>query len=438
MIWLTIYLLVVLAASIFAYKKMDGFLFYTIAIVAFIAPYSGITIVSFYSLCVRIFIPSIVICYIIWKRNDLVKLLRFSFRNFLYLTILVFALYAVIILYDRFVLGISLGQIPFGYLIKYFELFWSILFFLILFARVDSSKRLYSLKKIYLVVLTLASLIGFLTYLKVPIVYSFHEEMYNYVFEKYGADQELFDFVRWYNRPYSIFSASNQFGLFATLSLIVSLYLYDENVLNKITLSLTVVLQFLILISSQSRTGFLVYVILLFIVLMRRTNLKQKIISLPLLVIVLLMAMNFLPDRVADLFSSEESIVEGVDTQRIYFWIKFYNSLSIESIFNGMPRLAQEKDFTFFESGYLNIYFEGGMGLILLHFAQIRKIGVIGRDVPNLSRFGMLYSFVFLFSEIFQGTFINVRYGLFNGLIIAYIIINTYEFHTNKLINNTP
>ena len=427
MIWILIYLLTVFVSSLLIYKKKDGFLFYFIIALAFIAPYSSITGLSLYSVFVRIIIPGFVFTYTLWKFNDLKLFIRYSFKEYLKYTILVFGLYIVIILFDVLFLHIKVTKIPVNYFVKYYELFWSISFFLILFARLNGERRTVVFNQIHFIILLVGSLVGFLTYLKVPLVYTFHEKMYNFTFIIYDEKRELFDFVRWYNRPNSIFSAANQFGLFASLSLIISKYMYDEKIIGNKKMVINVILQVLILVSSQSRTGFIFYFLIIGLLYLRGTNYKRKLILIPILLPFFIIVYFVLPERIMNLFSGKEGLIEALGYQRIYFWFKFFNSLTWESIFNGMPRLIERDDFTFFESGYFNIYFEGGLGLLLLHFIHIRKIGNFKIKNLKIKNFAVPYSTVFILSEILQGTFITKRYALLNGMVIAYLIIKKFE-----------
>ncbi|MBN2165702.1 MAG: hypothetical protein JW717_05445 [Marinilabiliaceae bacterium] len=442
MIWIIAYFIIVVVSSVLIYKKKDGFLFYFIVALAFIAPYSDITKVSLYGIFVRLVLPAFVITYFFWKFNDLKRLLLFSFKSYLKYTFMVFGLLILIFCYDAFALHLKASKISISYYLKYFELLWSVAFFLILFARLTGVKRLLVFNKIHFIVLVIASLIGFLTYMHIPFVYSFHQNMYNKTFVIYDEVREVFNYVIWYNRPYSIFSASNQFGVFASLSLILSFYFFDERVIGKTKLIISIILQLLILISSQSRTGFIFYIFIAGILYLKKTDVKKMIMMIPVFIPLLILMYFVLPDRIIELFSGNEGLIEVMGAQRIYFWAKFYNSLTWDSLISGLPWLVGGKEqFTFFESGYFNIYFEGGIGFVLLHFIHLRKIGRFRVSNLNIKSFAFLYSLVFILSEFLQGSFITTRYVLINGMVIAYLIIKRYEewqvLDNEKLLDGT-
>lgn len=428
MIWVLIYILTVLISSVLIYKNRDGFLFFFVVALAFIAPYSDITGLSLYDVFVRLILPGIVMTYVVWKYSDLKSFLLFSFNEFLKYTFMIFGVCIFIFIYDIFIMHIQFSNIPINYYVKYFELFWSILFFLILFARLDGDRRKKVFNNIHFIILIISSLIGFLTYLRIPFVREFHEKMYNYIFILYGGERELFDFVRWYNRPYSIFSAANQFGLFASLSLIASIYFYDESIISRRKLIISIVLQLFILISSQSRTGFIFYLLITGLLFFKRTTFRKKIVLIPIIIPIVFLIIIILPERIVGVFSGQEGLIEMLGAQRIFFWIKFINSLSWDSIINGMP-ILQERGF---ESGYFNVYSEGGIALLLLHFTHLIKIGRFRFKESNISRFAFLYALVFILSELLQGSFVTTRYVMFNGMIIAYLIIKKFEKISNE------
>lgn len=324
---------------------------------------------------------------------------------------------------------LSAPRFQFNQMVAYLN---CLLFFIIFFMVHYHSKLYESIIKIFYIFVIYSSFLGLLVIINNDTFLSFLNLFYNFAYKSKTGIGYAIDFTFIYKRAYSVFGGgANQYGFLAPLSLIIFYHAYKKNKINPSLFISVILANILILLSSESRTALVFYIIIvLHLVLISKVKgLRIFAILLPLVILVYLITYSLLPTRVLEIYD-KNSFIDVFMAQRGNFWLNFISLLPglDEAFFFGMVREHTQNIELFFESGYINILAEGGIFILLLYIVMILYPIKYVSDKYNIDKtlYLNIYLYSIFISEIIQGSFMSFRYESLNAILISYSIVVTY------------
>lgn len=288
--------------------------------------------------------------------------------------------------------------------------------------RISIKLKFKIMNKVFFTVLFFASFLALMTYLKIDIFYNIHKNYYNLFLGGYSGEDTLFLMVERYNRVYSILDAPNQFALFAVLMYIYFKLSKDMKYTSTLVYIYTIVLEFIILFTSQSRTGLLLYIIVSILIYLNY-SFKKKVYLLPLLILIVAISIPFLPERVMNIFSIE-NFKEEMDAQRLFFWINTINEMfsSASSLLLGfIEKITTPEEGFHIENGYLQLIAVGGIGAfgLLISFLILLARSYQTSSNVLIKRYALYTVYIVSLSEMFMGSIFNVKISMVIGTLFG-------------------
>jgi hypothetical protein len=291
-----------------------------------------------------------------------------------------------------------------------------------------------SISKVLQFFILFTSLLALFSYVNIDFIRNFHFNYYNFIVAREGfSDFPLLppqiDLKR---SVFSTFSSQNQFGSFASLSLLICTFLYKSNYILKFQYYIIIALLIVIVITSESRTALIVFALLVILILFKQYKIKI-ILFVPLLILFGILLFPFLGERTYLLFSSSDEIFELGYKQRFIFW-----QLFLESVFGDGSILIiglnkSNNLISFFESGYLNMIARGGLiGLYFYLIILIYPLKYLNRK-KNANTFYLKYFIILLlFLEISQGVWLSFRMNFFSAIVFSIILFESTPKSENE------
>ncbi len=313
-------------------------------------------------------------------------------------------------------------------------------FFYCLFKELSSKNILDIFLNILLYIGTIASFFGLLFYLSIPMVQDFQRIFYEFKFT--GIDGSIFsltDQAIKNNRPYSIFSSANQYGIFATFLSIPFTYLFLNRSVAKSKYYFVLLISVIIAITSQSRTALILLILTNGVLILRGKSTNRKLIFAFVILLCAIILPLFIPERVEESFSMDKFIVLIFD-QRIDHWQSFFSTdLTYSILFAGIVNEALKDGFLkLFESGHLNIIARYGLVFFIIYsliYYKNYKYSEATYQNKHMKKMKNIisYSIVILFlSEVFQGTLFTLRYEFIFSIYFSIALVLT----ENEKINH--
>lgn len=342
--------------------------------------------------------------------------------------LLIFVLFSFIVnmFLNSIFYDISIFSFPKYHFVEYVSFFVLLHASFSLLNKINPKRVLIILRNIWISILVFSSLLGILYSWNVESIIDLQELAYNFNFTNTISFLETaIESANYLNRSYSVFGGSNQYSVLATSSLVLFYFFYKRKILTRRLFIILIIFQILVLISSLSRTGFLLYIIVSFVIISQNSkHFINYILYTSLVLITLYFSLSFLDARIQNIFDFD-IVVVSFFTERGYYWALFFEiiSNSFESIFLGLYSYYKETKSIFFENGYLNLWAEGGLITLLLHFVfyftLMKWFKNSSTTDKSLSRSIFNYLFAFCIFEIFLGTFVAFRFEAINAITIA-------------------
>ncbi len=236
----------------------------------------------------------------------------------------------------------------------------------------------------------------------------------------------IFEDAKNLNRFYSLFIWTNQFGAFASLSLI---YFYFNFVKSKSSFPLllfNLVLSISIIFLSGSRTGLILFVIAglyisyrIFFKDFKHKISSGKVILFLFSVLIVSAVFYFSPSRISD------DYLISFYNQRVYFWEIFFanTSFPMDYLFGfDLSKLNNSPT----ESGYLRFISSGGLFFFLsfltLMFYLFYKSSVSKNYVYR--HIGLLWIILIIIGESVQTFFLTLRYETLMAFIYVFVMFD--------------
>jgi O-antigen ligase len=336
--------------------------------------------------------------------------------------------------------GVSPLSLPKYHLVEFISFFVILHFAIILVENIEYYRALVVIRNIWVTVVVYSALLGVLFMLDIDIVVRLQELAYNFNFSntKSLLDTGL-DASNYLGRSYSVYAGSNQYSTLASTSLVIFHFLRRQDIISKKLLVILIGFEILILVSSLSRTGFLLYLITVILVLSQ--NIKYKINYLLfsiIIVTVLNLSLSYFDERIQEIFDLE-LVLEAFFSERYFHWTIFFNILgsSPESILLGVYEYYLNTRNNFFENGYLNLWAEGGLlsliGFMLFYYTSLVWFSRIKPIDKALKRAVVNYFLLYMIFEVFMGVFVAFRFESINAITIAFFIYIAYNNDRFKL-----
>lgn len=284
----------------------------------------------------------------------------------------------------------------------------------------ESLKKVFDLS--FKVLFYFSVTISFLFYLNLTITNEIIFNFYN--FASRIDHITIFEDAVNLNRFYSLFIWTNQFGAFASLSLIFFYFNFVKGKSSFPLLLFNIILCISIIFLSGSRTGLILFVIAGIYISYRIffKDFKHKISSGKIAlfifsVIIVAAVFYFSPGRISD-----DYLVSFYD-QRIYFWKIFIENTSfpVDYIFGfDLSKLNNSP----MESGYLRFISSGGIPFFLSFLALMLYLFYKSSKCKNFvfRHIGMLWIILIIIGESVQTFFLTVRYETLMAFIYVFVL----------------
>ena len=339
--------------------------------------------------------------------------------------------------------GIHPLSLPKYHLVEFISFFVILHFALILFNKIKYNGALVVVKNIWVTLVVFSALLGFLFMLEINFVIKLQELAYNFNYSNTNARLETgIDASYYLNRSYSVFSGSNQYSTIAPVSLVIFYFLLKQNIMSKKLFVILIGFQVLILISALSRTGFLLYILTIIIILAQNSKyIFNYILYSLILFVALYFTLSFFDNRIQEIFNFELVFLAFL-SERLFHWIIFFDILnnSPESIFLGVYEYYLNTKNNFFENGYLNIWAEGGLlsllSYIAFYFSSLKWFSKYKTVPTTFKRLVVNYFLLFIIFEILMGVFVGFRFESINAITIAFFIYFAFNNIKQKVVLN--
>lgn len=440
-----LYLLITIIISLLFTRKKWEFIFYIFSFGLILTPSTKIlglyssSVLNFninqYIIYILIFLYPISFLFLLKGKKNSNTLLKYYYKKigvFFFLIICSFLFNMILnVMYYR----VSFFALPRYHLMEYLSAFVILHFSLILFSKIDSHRISIVFRNLWIITLIYSATLGAIFFLKIPFAESFQKIAYNFNFK--GTTSFLdtaLDASIYLNRSYSIFGGGNQFGILASISLIIASYLLNEKIITKTLFFILIFFQLLILTSSLSRTGFLFYLLTWLILVIRNSgNIFKTSLFLIGFSFILYLALTIFDERIQNIFILE-NFISAFFSERLNYWILFFEILKStpESLYLGLSKYYFLSRNIFFENGYLNLYAEGGLFTLLLHFLAYFVLMFQLKKTTGDNKFSSFhksasdYLLLFLLIELLQGALLSFRFEAINGITIGYFIYLKY------------
>lgn len=449
-----IFLFVIVVSSLLFTRNKWEFLFYILSFGLILTPstkilglYSSNPInfnINQYIIYLLILFYPISFLILLKQKKSAKNILQYYYKEFGIFFFLIICSFLINMILNVLYYNISFFALPRYHLMEYVSFFVILHFTLILLSKVDSLRLNIIFRNIWIVTLIYSATLGILFLLKVPFVTSLQEVAYNFNFKSANSFLDsAIDAALYLNRSYSIFAGGNQFGILASISLIIASYFFKKRIISKSIFILIIFLQLLILTSSLSRTGFLFYLLACLIIFLRSSkNIYKILLFITGFSVILYLTLTLFDDRIRNIFVFDKFIAAFI-SERYNHWTSFFEILKTnhESIYLGLSKQYLLSNNIFFENGYLNLYAEGGIFTLFIHFLAyfilIYKLSKPSQidSFSSISKTSFDYLFLFLLVELLQGVLFSFRFESLNGITIAYFIYEKYLSHKIELDN---
>ena len=449
-----IFILIIIIIPLFVTKNKWEYLFYVLSLLLVLTPSTkllGLDSSSSLNYNVNQFIIYFLIFLFFVTSHQIFnkkyKILTYYYKSYgIYFAMIIIA-FVINMIFNSMYYRKSIFELPRYHFMEYLSFFVIMHFFLLLFSKIQKEKVKVIFRNFWVILLTFSSIFSLLYTLKLPFAIFLQGEAYNFNFKSEGAFfDNAIEAYEYLNRSYSIFAGGNQFGILAPMGLLVTAYFLKEKLLSKLSFTLLLIPQLIILVTSLSRTAFLFYLFAILILIVRNS---KYILGTILLIfggaIILIYAITILDERLKTIFDFD-FIIDALFSERIDHWMKFIDLINLnpESIVLGHTKSYLSSGNMFFENGYLNLYAEGGILTLLMHLIAYfvlmytlskQKNRIIN---PSFMKLSVDYLFLFLLIEVLQGAFVSFRFESINAITIGYFIYMKYlsELRVNAQKNN--
>lgn len=360
------------------------------------------------------------------KKDLFMPYMRKIGKYFLFLitAVLLQSLYRYVKIGEPFVSGF------FGLSYLFLTIFMLSYFFFCILSKIELEDRIQFINRFFTTAIVVTGLLGGAFYINFGPAIEFQQVFFEFKFtdlfdkEFSMVEQSITD-----NRSFAIFSASNQYGLFSTIGVVVILLLRIHKKISVLKFGILFALCCIIVISSQSRTALFLFGMALFFVIYNATTQKNKLLIIPLVILLIPVFMQFLPQRISDTLESDAFLVL-LQQQRFRFWQSFFdNVFNLEFVVAGLyNQMLVDGLMQFFESGYLNVIARYGLVVFVLYvyilsgpFKESKKTlkAEVSKDNILYNRITVYCLGILLIAELFQGSVMTIRFDLIVGLLIA-------------------
>jgi hypothetical protein len=374
-------------------------------------------------LIVVLLLPSSFIIYLFKEKKIKTKLIKQNLKMFVILFSIPFVISITSFIRNDF----SLFNLNITVLLNMWTFITFFLFSIFIFSneRISIELKFKIMNHIFLSILFMSSIFALMTYLKIDIFYNIHKNYYNLFLGGYSGEKSLFSMVERYNRVYSIFSGPNQFGFFAVLMYIYFTLSKNMRIISNSTYLITILLELIILFTSQSRTSLLLYsAVGIFIYL--NNSLKMKVYLLPVILVFIVGIIPFVPARVIDIFSIT-NFTEELDSQRLFFWISAINEMFASSssfMFGFIEKVSLPEEGFHIENGYLQLIAMGGIVafVMLFYFLVLLKKNYQMYLYDSIKQYALFTIYIVGISELFMGSIFNVKMSMVIGTLFGFYL----------------
>lgn len=437
-----IFLFIIIIIPLLVAKNKWEYLFYILSLLLVLTPSTkllGLYSLTSYNYNVNQFIIYFLIFLFFVSSHQIFnkknKILTYYYKSYgIYFAMVIIA-FIINMIFNSMYYRKSIFELPKYHLKEYFSFFVIMHFFLLVFSKIRKEKVRVIFRNFWVILLIFSSIFSLLCTLKLPFAIFLQEEAYNFDFKREGSffDNSL-EAYEYLNRSYSIFAGGNQFGILAPMGLLVTTYFLKEKLLSKLSFTLLLIPQLIILGTSLSRTAFLFYLFAILIVIVR--NSKYILITILLIFggsIILISAITILDERLKMIFDFD-FIIGALFSERIDYWMEFFGLINLnpESIVLGHTKSYLSSGNMFFENGYLNLYAEGGILTLLMYLiAYFILIYTLSKQKnriinPAFMKLSLDYLFFFLLIELLLGALVSFRFESINAITIGYFIYMKY------------
>jgi hypothetical protein len=289
------------------------------------------------------------------------------------------------------------------------------------------------LRSVFWIFTISVSLFGILVLFEIQPFSEIQKVFYNFrSIDSNGNSFLLVDSISRDQRTFSFFTAANQYGAYAALSIVIGTILYKDKHIGFWHFAIYFICSALIIFSSQSRTSFFLFFLFLFLTMMSKINIKT-IFLMALISATTLMFYDLLPERLISSADSS-SFQSNLESQRLTYWYNFISKFTfdLEFVFHGFYNQSFLKnDPMFFESGILNFMSKHGLIATFIFFSLIVKSLVniktkklslkLLATIGNITKWGLI---VLLSGEILQGWMLSYRLETILSIFISLAYLN--------------